>query len=212
MKSRKEGEGHPGGSGRVAGVILAAGESSRMGQRKAFLRHEMTGATFLAHLVAESVAAGLLPVVVVGREYDAELGQAVSQTGANYVPNPSAVLGQLSSIVAGLDSLDEQVSAAVVMPVDVPMVSAATIRRLVRAAAEQGVGIARATHCGRHGHPVLFTRAVFDELRSADPDVGARAVVRADPARVRDVEVDDPGVTIDIDTPEDYFRAFGSRL
>jgi molybdenum cofactor cytidylyltransferase len=212
MKSRKEGEGPSGTLGRVAGVILAAGESSRMGQRKAFLRHEMTGTTFLAHLVAESVAAGLSPVTVVGRGSDAELAHAVLQTGANYVPNPSASLGQLSSIVAGLDSLGEEVTAAVVMPVDVPMVSAATIRRLVWVAAEQGVGIARATHRGRHGHPVLFTRALFDELRSADPGVGARAVVRADPARVRDVEVDEAGVTIDIDTPEDYFRAFGSRL
>jgi nicotine blue oxidoreductase len=183
-----------------------------MGQPKAFLRQDMTGTTFLAHLVAESAAAGLSPVVVVGREEDAELARAVLQTGANYVPNPNAALGQLSSILAGLDSLDAQVSAAVIMPVDVPMVSAGTIRRLVRAGAEQGVGIARATHRGRHGHPVLFTRAMFDELRSADPAVGARAVVRADPSRVRDVEVDEAGVTIDIDTPEDYFRAFRSRL
>ena len=212
MKSRKEGEGPPGAPRRVAGVILAAGESSRMGQRKAFLRHEGTGATFLAHLVGEAVAAGLSPVVVVGRRSDPELEQAVRETGATYVRNANAARGQLSSILAGLDSLDAQVSAAVVMPVDVPMVTARTIRDVVRAAAEQGICIARAAHRGRHGHPVLFTRAVFDELRRADPAVGARAVVRADPARVRDVEVDDPGVAIDIDTPEDYFRAFGSRL
>jgi molybdenum cofactor cytidylyltransferase len=118
----------------------------------------------------------------------------------------------LTSILAGLDSLDAAVSAAVVMPVDVPMVSASTIRRLVEVASADGVSIARATYRGRHGHPVLFARAVFDELRRADPAVGARAAVRADPARVRDVDVDEPGVTIDIDTPDDYFRAFGSRL
>lgn len=212
MKSRKEGEGPPEAPGRVAGVILAAGESSRMGRRKAFLRHERTGTTFLAYLVGESAAAGLSPVVVVGRESDAELKQAVLQMGANYVPNPSAAEGQLSSIVAGLDSLDATVSGAVVMPVDVPLVSAATIRRLLEAAAEPGLCIARAAHRGRHGHPVLFMRSMFGELRTADPAVGARAVVRADPARVRDVEVDDPGVIVDIDTPEDYFRAFGSRL
>lgn len=212
MKSRKEGGAPRGGRLRVAGVILAAGESSRMGQRKAFLRHERTGATFLAHLAAEASAAGLSPVVVVGRGADAELERAAREAGAAYVPNADAARGQLSSIVAGLDSLDERVAAAVVMPVDVPLVSAATIRRVARAAAEDGVCIARATHRGRHGHPVLFTRAVFDELRSADPAVGARAVVRADPSRVRDVDVDEPGVTVDIDTPEDYLRAFGSRL
>ena len=212
MKSRKEGKGPSGAPRRVAGIILAAGESSRMGQRKAFLRHERTGATFLAHLVGEAAAAELSPVVVVGRGADAELEMAVQDAGANYVPNPAAAQGQLSSLLAGLDSLDELVWAAVVMPVDVPMVSAHTIRRVVLAAGEDGVSIARASHRGRHGHPVLFARAVFDELRAADPAVGARAVVRADPARVRDVEVDEPGVAVDIDTPEDYFRAFGSRL
>jgi len=59
---------------------------------------------------------------------------------------------------------------------------------------------------------VLFTRVVFDELRRADSSTGARSVVRADPGRVRDVEVGEAGVTIDIDTPDDYLRAFGRRL
>jgi CTP:molybdopterin cytidylyltransferase MocA len=56
---------------------------------------------------------------------------------------------------------------------------------------------------------VLFKREVFDGLRTADPRLGARAVVRADPARVLDVDVGDPGVIVDIDTPEDYARLFG---
>jgi CTP:molybdopterin cytidylyltransferase MocA len=212
MKSRKEGKGLSGPPAGVAGVILAAGESSRMGQRKAFLRHEGTGATCLSHLVGQAIAAGLSPVLGVGRDADPELEQAVRQAGARYVPNPAAAHGQLTSILAGLDSLGGEIGAAVVMPVDVPMVSASTIRRVVEAAGADRTCIARATYRGRHGHPVLFARAVFDELRAADPAVGARAVVRADPSRVRDVEVDEPGVTIDIDTPEDYFRAFGSRL
>ena len=59
-----------------------------------------------------------------------------------------------------------------------------------------------------HGHPVLFKREVFAELRAADSAVGAKAVVRANAARVLDVEVDDPGVTIDVDTPADYERFF----
>jgi molybdenum cofactor cytidylyltransferase len=98
------------------------------------------------------------------------------------------------------------------MPVDVPLVSAAAIGQLRRAVEVDGVHIARAAYDGRHGHPVLFTRAVFEELRRADPSAGARAVVRANPARVRDVEVGEPGVTMDIDTPEDYLRVFGRRL
>jgi molybdenum cofactor cytidylyltransferase len=199
-------------AGMTAGLILAAGESSRMGRRKAFLRLEATGATFLAHLVHESRAAGLSPVLVVGRSGDAELAAAVAEAGATFVANPRADEGQLSSLLAGLDALDPAAAAVVVMPVDVPLVSAAAIGQLRRAAEVDGVHIARAAYDGRHGHPVLFTRAVFEELRRADPSAGARAVVRAKPARVRDVEVGEPGVTMDIDTPEDYLRVFGRRL
>lgn len=184
-----------------------------MGRPKAFLRHELTGTTFLQHLAAEATAAGLAPVVVVGRVGDAALERAAVAAGARFVANARAADGQLSSILAGLDAVDpDRVGAIVVMPVDVPLVTAATIRSLLDAAEVEGVRIARAAHGGRHGHPVLFTRAVFDELRRADPSAGARAVVRADPGRVRDVEVADAGVTIDIDTPDDYFRVFGRRL
>jgi molybdenum cofactor cytidylyltransferase len=62
----------------------------------------------------------------------------------------------------------------------------------------------RAVHAGRHGHPVLFGRAVFGELRHADPATGAKAVVRAHAADVLNVDVPDPGVLLDIDLPEDY--------
>ncbi len=64
--------------------------------------------------------------------------------------------------------------------------------------------VLRAVHLGRHGHPVVFKRAIFDALRHADPAVGAKAVLHA--AAVEDVEVDDPGVVDDVDTPDDYAR------
>jgi molybdenum cofactor cytidylyltransferase len=67
--------------------------------------------------------------------------------------------------------------------------------------------IVRAVHGGRHGHPVIFKRRVFDALRAADPSVGAKEVVRS--AGIEDVEVDDPGVLTDVDTPGDYVRVFG---
>jgi CTP:molybdopterin cytidylyltransferase MocA len=187
-----------------------------MGRPKAFLRQELTGATFLGHLVGEALAAGLAPVVVVGRVGDDSLEQAAGTSGARFVANPEAAEGQLSSVLRGLDAVESTgpglVAGIVVMPVDVPFVTAGVIRALVRAIDVPGVEIARATHLGRHGHPVLFTRAVFDELRRADPSAGARSVVRAVPGRVRDVEVGEAGVTIDIDTPDDYLRAFGRRL
>ena len=200
----------------VAALILAAGESSRMRRPKAFLRQELTGATFLAHLVREARTAGLAPVLVVGRAGDVELAHASAAEGAAFVPNPQAAEGQLSSLRAGLKAVDAEwgpeVSGVVVMPVDVPFVTARTIEALLAAIEAPGVVIARASHLGRHGHPVLFARPVFGELYAADPASGARAVVRADPARVRNVEVGEPGIVIDIDTPDDYERAFGRKL
>ena len=117
----------------------------------------------------------------------------------------------MSSLLAGLDALDEtMVTGVLVAPVDVPRVSAATVVALLAAAACRPGRIVRAVHGGRHGHPVFFPRELFDELRGADPRRGAKAVVRAHETAIVDVEVPDAGVVEDIDTPGDYARAFGS--
>jgi molybdenum cofactor cytidylyltransferase len=78
------------------------------------------------------------------------------------------------------------------------------VAELLARAAASPAPILRATHEGRHGHPVVFRRAVFAALRAADPAAGAKPVVRA--LAVEDVEVDDPGVLRDVDTPQDYDR------
>jgi CTP:molybdopterin cytidylyltransferase MocA len=128
--------------------------------------------------------------------------------------NPDPDRGQLSSLQAGLDAAVDRhgADAIMVMPVDVPLLTADGVRRLLAAAASSPSPVLRAAHGGRHGHPVIFGREVFDELRHADPAVGAKAVVHRDPARVLDVDVGDPGVTVDVDTPEDYRRAFGRAV
>ncbi len=88
--------------------------------------------------------------------------------------------------------------------VDVPLVKPSTVAALLARTAASRAPILRAVHDGRHGHPVIFGRAVFAALRAADPAAGAKAVVRA--FDVDDVEVDDPGVVRDVDTPDDYDR------
>lgn len=185
-----------------------------MGRSKPLLPHgNVSGLTFVAHLVEVARAAGLNPIVVVGRPEDELLRAEVARHRADFVENPRAESGQLSSLQAGLSALeaDPAIAGVMAMPADVPLVDRDVIERLLRAAAASPALILRAAHDGRHGHPVLFTRAVFDELHAADPAVGARAVVRADPGRVEDVEVGAPGVTFDVDTPDDYLRAFGRR-
>jgi molybdenum cofactor cytidylyltransferase len=99
-----------------------------------------------------------------------------------------------------------------VAPVDQPLVSAATVRLVLEAWRRTRAPIVRPAREGRHGHPVLFDRALFDALRRADPSAGARGVVRAHADRAVDVPVDDDGAFADIDTPEDYARWIGLKL
>jgi molybdenum cofactor cytidylyltransferase len=202
--------------GIIPGVILAAGGSVRMGRAKALLPSGAAGETFVRRLALTLCSGGVEEALVVGRPDDALLRDEVEAVPcrALYVENANADAGgQLSSLLAGLLAADRPgVSAILVAPVDAPMIAVATVAALLEAFRSTGAPIARAVHNGRHGHPVIFSREVFEDLRRADPAHGARAVVRAHGARVIDVEVDDPGVLGDIDTPADYRAQFGHDL
>lgn len=191
------------------GIVLAAGASTRMGRPKALL--PAGGSTFVRTILTALRDGGVADAVVVVRPgRDDVIAEVEAVRYGRAVTNPGADAGQLSSLLTGLDAIDEDgLDAALVTLVDVPLVSAATIRLLLARAAVSRAAIVRAVHGGRHGHPVIFKRQVFAALRAADPAVGAKEVVRA--ARVEDVEVDDPGVLVDVDTPLDYARLFGKR-
>lgn len=196
----------------ICGLVLAAGQSSRMGRPKALLRCAPTDDTFIARIVRTVREAGVCDVVVVGRPDDEALRSHVAGLRPNveYLENPAPMRGQLSSLITGIERAEGRGAGAVlVMPVDIPLVRAGTIARVLAAAAESRALVVRATHHGRHGHPVLFRAAVFSALRTADPAVGARAVLRSHAGDVMNVEVDDPGVLRDFDAPEDYDQTFG---
>jgi CTP:molybdopterin cytidylyltransferase MocA len=198
---------------RIAGVILAAGRSSRMRQPKALLPYDETGASFLSHLAETLRSAGMAEVFVIGRADDESLRAAARAAGTVYVENRRADDGQLSSVLVGVEACEAIASEAMlVVPVDVPRISTATVARVADAWRRERPPAARAIWGGRHGHPVIFGRELFEELRRADPNVGARAVVRALGARVLNVEAADPGAVEDVDTPEDYERLFGRPL
>ncbi|HWK09909.1 MAG TPA: NTP transferase domain-containing protein, partial [Vicinamibacterales bacterium] len=149
---------------------------------------------------------GVADAVVVIRGGDAAIAAEIAAAGfGRAVVNPRAEEGQLTSLIAGLDAVDAPgVPAVLVTLVDIPLVAPATIGALCARAGESSASIVRAVHRGEHGHPVIFKRGLFEALRRADPAVGAKEVVRA--AVIEDVEVDDPGITEDVDTPDDYAR------
>jgi len=192
----------------VAAIILAAGASTRMGRTKALLP-DPDGCPFVARLVRTFADAGIRHIVVVTGAESSSIAGALAADRAVVDPmvvvNPDPARGQLSSLWAGLDAVRPLDPAAVlVIPVDMPLVRAATIRQLLESWRRSRGTIVRPAIGERHGHPVLFDRALFDELRRAPLDEGARAVVHAHAADIVDVLVDDEGCIADIDTPEDY--------
>ncbi len=198
----------------LAAVILAAGESTRMGTPKALLA-DADGRSFVARIAQTFGDAGLDQLVVVtGRHHDA-IVHALAADGlsdrVSCVRNPDPSRGQISSLWVGLDAVMRPELDAVLMTlVDVPMVRASTVRAVIDGWRQSRAPIVRPAIGDRHGHPVLFDRAVFDELRRAPLDEGAKAVVHAHAGGVINVDVDDEACLIDIDTPGDYERAIRS--
>jgi molybdenum cofactor cytidylyltransferase len=197
----------------IPAIVLAAGRSSRFGQPKALLT-DRDGRTFTARVLATLADAGVDGAVVVTRAGDEALTAEIERAApfARAVVNPDPDRGQLSSLLAGLAAVDRPgVRAALVTLVDVPLVSADTVRRLLAVARTGGAPIVRPVHGGRHGHPVIFARSLFDDLRAADPTAGAKAVVHRHRDAVCDVAVADAGCVEDVDTRADYTRLFGAR-
>lgn len=197
----------------LAAIVLAAGDSVRMGTPKALLP-DREGRPFVVRVVGTFFAAGLADVIVVTGARHQEVAGALEQdpvaARARVVRNPDPSRGQVSSLWVGLESVSPPELEAVLMTlVDVPMVQVATVRAVIDAWRRSRAPIVRPAIGKRHGHPVLFDRALFEELRHAPLDEGAKAVVHAHAGELIDVEVDDEGSVIDVDTPRDYEQLFG---
>jgi len=196
----------------IPALVLAAGKSSRMGRTKALLPLGSSGETFLQRIVRVLRDGGADAVVVViggdGAAVRASLPRDDAQISA--VENPRYEDGQLSSLLVGLAAVErrhDNVEAVMMTLVDLPLISEATVRAVREAfLANPGAPLVRPRRGGRYGHPVIFNRSIFGELRRADPSKGAKPVVHAHAAEEVNVDVDDEGAFIDIDTPEDYER------
>jgi len=175
---------------KVAGLLLAAGEGSRLGRPKALL--EYRGELLVERGVRLLREGGCDPVIVV------QGAAPVHVPGVVVVDNPQWRTGMGSSLRAGLAALPAEAAAVVVALVDQPFVQAGAVRALI----DSGAAVAVATYGGRRRNPVLVAREHVAEVAAlAEGDVGARPFLRAHPELVTEVEC--PGDPRDIDTPED---------
>ncbi len=177
-----------------------------MGRPKALLK--VGNETFLERAVRIMREGGCADIVVVLGVADSDLIDLTSGSGAR-----SARAGggpeQIDSLRSGLRALPAALEAVVVLPVDHPLIEAATVGKVIEAFRSSRAPVVRVSHQGRSGHPVLFGAAVFDELLSGALPEGARSVVRSHADDLVDVEVEDPGVLVDVDTPADYEKHIG---
>lgn len=189
---------------KIAGLILAAGASRRMGRLKPLV--EFRGETFLDRLI------GLLhphcdPVlVVVGEQAEAVMRGIRRASEVRFVRNPEPERGQLSSLKCGLREAGEDAEGAIFTPVDHPAVQPQTVAALAEAL-QSGDALVVVPCCGgRHGHPVAIHRSLFGELLELPAEATARDVLRRYVARTRYLEVADEGILRDVDDPEAYSR------
>jgi CTP:molybdopterin cytidylyltransferase MocA len=190
----------------IAAVVLSAGESSRMGQPKALL--PIDGQTFIEKIVTALGAAGLDKIVVV-LGYNAEtMRQKIAHLPVTVLVNSEYQKGQLSSLQVALRHLlaDEDCRGMLVHLVDHPYINADLVKLLIEHFEASGKLIVVPRFQGKRGHPVIFARALFDELLKAPIDQGAKAVVSAHREETLEVDTPNEGITLDIDTPELYRR------
>ncbi len=187
----------------VFSIILAAGSSGRMGSPKALL--EIGENTFLQHIIRILSDQNVENIIVVLGAHAEEIKPKIPILPVTVVINEQWKNGQLSSLIAGLNAIDEsKTDGVLIWPVDHPLVSGIVIDELINAFENDNDKIIIPRYQGKRGHPVIFPKSLFDDLRSAPLDEGARSVVHRNEDLVYEVETSDEGVLLNIDTPEDY--------
>ena len=188
----------------IVAVVLSAGESSRMGRPKALL--PIDGQTFIERIVGALKQGGVERIVVVLGFNAEELRRQIEHLPVEILVNPDYQRGQLSSLQVAVRHLQAATDCDGMMVhlVDHPYIDPKLVDVMLRRFDESKFFIVVPRHQGKRGHPVIFSRALFDELLNAPLDQGAKAVVNAHRDETLEIDTDDVGITLDIDTPELY--------
>lgn len=190
---------------KIAAVVLAAGASQRFGQCKQLIR--LNGKPLLQHALDPVLKAGIDEVILVlGTEAEAILKE-IDVGRARAVRNDRPEEGMSRSLKIALAALSPATEGALIILADQPFVSPETMAALIDIFRKTHPAAVIPTYNGFRGNPVLLSRSLFDEMQQIEGNIGCRALFGNHPGRIVKVAVDDPGVIIDIDTPEDFERA-----
>lgn len=198
-------------SPKVAAIVLAAGQSRRMGGANKLLARFGGKETLVARAVDCALEGGPVAVsVVTGHQADRIVAALEGrQDSVRCIHNPNYADGLAGSLKAGIASLPAEADGALVMLADMPAVSSEDLRRLISAfVAAGGNSVVRATHDGKRGNPVILPRAVFPAVSRLEGDTGARHLIENEGMPVIDVEIG-PAASLDVDTREALSHAGG---
>lgn len=191
---------------RLAAIILAAGYSSRMMSFKPLL--PLAGSTVIERVIRVFFQAGIRDVVVVAGYRAEELQPIVERTDAVFVLNQMFEQGMSTSICAGIQALPQEAEASFLLPVDIPLVRASTIRQLVAALGTSGKQIIYPLFQDERGHPPLIALSLLKELLSDGLSTPFCSLLERHENKVCDVQVCDEAIHLDMDTPADYARIY----
>lgn len=196
---------------RLAGIVLAAGQSARMGAANKLLA-DLRGQPLVRHVVESLLNGGLDPVMVV-TGHDAErVRSSLADLPVRFVHNAAHSDGMSTSVAAGIESLPPATDGALIALGDMAEIDARHVTTLVDAFVEgEGRSICAPVSGHRRGNPVVWPARYYPELMMLEGDVGARHLLRVHDEAVREVPFDDDAVVHDVDTPEDLARLRARR-
>ena len=186
----------------LSAILLAAGESKRMGALKQLM--PLGKNTLLEQAVDNILNSSVDETIVVVGHRAEEVSKAIASRPVKIMLNPNYQQGMSTSIIAGLAMVDPKAQAVMLALADQPLVESGTINQLIDAFNRHDKGIAVPTHRGKRGNPVIFSIEYKEELLKLKGDIGGREIIKNHPDDVLEVAIDSEGVITDIDTQDDY--------
>jgi len=189
---------------KIGAVVLAAGESKRMGRQKLLLPwHDKT---MIEEVIDHLLASRVNEILVILGSDSIRIEQKIKNYPVKTTVNPLYKKGMLSSVQWGFDKMERDIQGILVCLGDQPLIQAYVIDRIIDSHKNSTKGIIIPVYKKKRGHPVLIHSQYKEEIKNLDPEIGLRGLMNSHPEDIYEVPVDSPGILKDIDNQDDYSR------